>query len=119
MKCQRNRDCLVGDYCNGGLLISGICKISYNDNTCVYDHPLNIHIKKEEKEDIPSLGKMGLTSFQSDDFITDKVVNPPESKLAKRTSVHILKKKFSLLNSMLNIHRLMKLFDKKSNSIYL
>ena len=91
MKCQRNRDCLVGDFCNGGLLTSGICKTSDKTDykSCVYDH-LYIHIEKEEheeKEDIQSFGKMRLTS--------------------------VLKKNVSLLNSMHNIHRLMQLFDKK------
>ena len=93
LKCQGHRDCLVGDFCNGGLLISGICKTSNKKGykSCIYDQ-LNIRTEKKEKEDIPPFGKMRLT--------------------------YVLKKSFSLLNSMQDIHRLMLLFDKKSKFIY-
>ena len=51
LKCQRNKDCLVGDFCNGGLLISGICETSNKTGykSCVYDD-LNINIEMEEDE---------------------------------------------------------------------
>ena len=63
LKCQRHRDCLVGDFCNGGLLISGICKTSNKKGykSCIYDQ-LNIRTEKKEKEDIPPFGKMRLTT---------------------------------------------------------
>ena len=94
LKCQGHRDCLVGDFCNGGLLISGICETSNKKGykSCIYDQ-LNIHTEKKEKKYIPPFGKMRLTC--------------------------VLKKHFSLLNSMQDIHRLMLLFDKKSKFIYL
>ena len=61
LKCQRNKDCLVGDYCNGGLLISGICETSNKKGykSCIYDQ-LNIHTEKKEKKYIPPFGKMRL-----------------------------------------------------------
>jgi hypothetical protein len=42
--------------------------------------------------------KVRFASFQSGGFITVLVVNPPESKLAKRTSVHCAKFAYFFIN---------------------
>ena len=52
---------------------------------------------------IQSITEVGFASFLPGGFITAIVVNPPERKLAKRTSVYYLEKKIMFQNDQLYI----------------